>query len=106
MAAPPLVDADMKLGAEAAAVLWKDPILQPTAIMWAYDEDASEWRFLVGSADARHRGPQATYRRIHKLLKHANMIDRFPLRRIVVVDPSSPSAYDFFSEGITTAGRW
>ena len=89
MAAPPLVEVDVKIGEQVAEAIWKDPILRPTGILWYYDEDASRWRLLIASEDARHRGPQAAYLRVRKLIKKAGLLDRLPLERIVVTDPSS-----------------
>lgn len=88
MAAPILVDADVNLGMEASKALWEDPALKPSAIMWLYDEDASEWRFLIATEDVRKRGPQAAYLRVRNLLKNAGLLDRLPLRRVVVADPA------------------
>jgi hypothetical protein len=75
---------------EASTILWKDPVLKPSAIFWLFDSDADEWRFVVASADARTRGPQAAYLRIRNLLKHAGLLDKLPLRRVVVIDPANP----------------
>ncbi|MEX2120033.1 MAG: hypothetical protein WD847_10605 [Pirellulales bacterium] len=75
---------------DAAHALWKDPVLKPTAIFWLYDDDASEWRFVIATEDARRRGPQAAYLRVRNLLKRAGLLDRLPLRRVVVVDPAHP----------------
>jgi hypothetical protein len=58
--------------------------------MWIYDDDAEEWRFLVASEDVRKRGPQAAYLRVRNLLKNARLLDRLPLRRVVIADPSHP----------------
>jgi hypothetical protein len=75
---------------DAARALWKDEKLKPTALLWLYDEDAQEWRFLVATQEVRKRGPQAAYLRIRGILKKASLLEKLPLRRVVLSDPSNP----------------
>lgn len=90
MVAPALVDADVQLGRELYEALGKDPVLAPSAAMWLYDEDAHEWRFLIATADAEKRGPQAAYLRVRNVLKKNGLLQRLPFQRFVVVAPSEP----------------
>ena len=90
MATPELVETDIKVGAEAAAALRDDPILKPKAAMWVYDDGATEWRFLVATADAVHRGPKAAYLRVRSLLKRNGLLKKLPLGRVIVTHPSHP----------------
>lgn len=80
----------MNLGEKVTKVLSADPILQPLALVWFFDESAKEWRFLVATDDVTNRGPRTVYMRIRKLLERSNLLDKLPLRRVVAVSPSSP----------------
>jgi hypothetical protein len=74
---------------QAAKALWADPVLRPIAAIWLFDDDAHEWRFLIATQDARESGLQAAYLRVRNVLKKHDLLDRLPLRRVVVTDPSN-----------------
>lgn len=90
MAATTLVESDIRVGQEAFEALRDDPVLEPTALAWLYFEDPEEWRYLVATQYASTRGPRDAYLRIRSLLKRAALLERLPLRRVVVTTPDSP----------------
>jgi hypothetical protein len=89
----------MNVGLEATAAVWKDAKLKPTAAMWLYDDDASEWRFLIATNDAKKRGPQAAYLRVRTIRKKAGLLDRLPLGRVTVADPDNPVLFSIVRLG-------
>ncbi|MEX2185732.1 MAG: hypothetical protein WD875_03015 [Pirellulales bacterium] len=82
-----LVEANVKLGEEVYDAIKRDATLGVRAALWWYDVDASEWRYMVAAEDCARRGPRAAYLRVRNLLKRANLLDRLPLAKVVVVRP-------------------
>jgi len=89
MVAPFLVEAEMALGREACNALKKDATIDPLLVMWFYDDDASEWRYLIATEFAT-KEPLAAYRRVGTILRKARLGDNLPLNKVVVLSPESP----------------
>lgn len=88
MAATALVTDDFHVG---AAILERldEAKLTVKAAMWAYDEKAGEWRYLVATAWADVEGPRQLYERVQRALSRADTTRNFPFWRVVLVSPKS-----------------
>jgi hypothetical protein len=90
MDTPPLVEADLQLGAMVRDVLAGDPELRIRAAFWWYDEDRQDWLFATSTPLYESKGAQAAYLRVRKVLAANGLLDRLPLDRVWIVDDRNP----------------
>ena len=95
-----LVEADKKTGMDAFERIVNDPDLSPTAVMWIFDEDVSEWKYLVVTEMGEKKGYQKAYLKLGSIIDKAGLSDQLPLSRCVIKRPEDP-VIKSFSSGIS-----
>lgn len=104
MAVQTLVEEDRKSGMDAFERIKNDPLLLPTAVLWFFDEDASEWKFVVATEMGEKDGYQAAYLRLRSILDDADLSDLLPLNRCVIKRPDDPQIKSLSSRISKTPG--
>jgi hypothetical protein len=81
-----LVDADIEIGKEATEALSADKELNLRASLWYFEEDRRQWLFTVATPVHDHRGAQAAYFKIRRILVARALLSRLPLEKVWVID--------------------